>query len=66
VRVFNVEAAALEPFEHRLNLPSLLVHFQCLLGVAIRNKDLKLRLSLLALDFRPRQVARLPVDIIDA
>ena len=28
MRVFNVEVAALELFEHRLNLPSLLVHFQ--------------------------------------
>ena len=65
VRVFNVEAAALQTFEHRLNLSSLLVHIICLLGIAIGNKDLKFRLSFLVLDFRPRQVARLPVDIID-
>ena len=43
VRVFNVEAAALQTFEHSLNLPSLLVHIICFLGIAIRNKDLKLR-----------------------
>lgn len=65
VRVFNVEAADLQTFEHRLNLPSLLVHIICFLGIAIRNKDLKFRLSCLVLDFRPRQLARLPVDIID-
>ena len=64
MRVFNVEAAVLESFEHRLNLPSLLVHLKGFLGIAIRNKDLKLRLSLLVFDFRPRQIAGLPVDIV--
>lgn len=47
VRVFNVEAAALQTFEHRLNLPFLLVHIICFLGIAIGNKDLKFRLSFL-------------------
>ena len=65
VRIFNIKAAALHTFEHRLNPPSLLVHFKRFLCIAIRNKDLKFRLSVLVLDFRPRQVARLPVDIID-
>jgi len=65
MRVFDVEAAALQTFEHRLNLPSLSVHIKRFLCIAIGNKDLKLRLSFLALDFRPRQVARLPVDIVD-
>lgn len=65
VRVFDVEAAALQTFEHSLNLPSLPVHFKRFLRITIGNKDLKLRFSFLVLDFRPRQVARLPVDIID-
>lgn len=53
------------PFEYRSNLPFLLVNFQWFLGVAIRNKDLKFWFSLLIFDFRPWQVARLLVDIID-
>ena len=65
VRVFDDEAAALQTFEHSLNLPSLPVHFKRFLRITIGNKDLKLRFSFLVLDFRPRQVARLPVDIID-
>lgn len=65
VRVFDVEAAALQTFEHRLNLPSLSVHIKRFLSITIGDKDLKFRFSFLVLDFRPRQVARLPVDIID-
>ncbi len=56
VRVLDVEAAALQTFEHSLNLPSLPVHFKRFLCITIGNKDL---------NFRARQVARLPVDIID-
>lgn len=65
VQVFDIEAAVLKSFEPCLNLPSLLIHFELFFGIAIRDKDLKLRLSLLVLDFSPRQAARLPVDIID-
>lgn len=65
VRVLDVESAALQTFEHSLNLPSLSVHIKRFLCITIGNKDLKLRLSFLVFDFRPRQVARLPVDIID-
>lgn len=65
VRVFNVEAAALQSFEHRFDLPSLPVHIKCLLCTAIGDKNLELRPTFLVLDFRPRKVARLPVDIID-
>ena len=65
MRVFDVEATALQTFEHRLNLPSLSVHIKRFLSITIGDKDLKFRLSFLVLDFRPRQVARLPVDIID-
>lgn len=49
VRVFNVEAAALQTFEHRLNLPSLLVQIICFLGTSsIRSSVLELpRLSII-------------------
>ena len=35
VRVFDVEAAALQTFEHSLNLPSLPVHFKRFLRITI-------------------------------
>ena len=49
VRVFIIEATALQTFEHRLNLPSLPVHVK-----SFRSKGMKLWLSFLVLDFRPR------------
>ena len=49
VRGLNIEATALQTFEHRLNLPSPPVHIK-----SFRSKGMKLWLSFLVLDFRSR------------
>lgn len=65
MRAFNVEAARLQPLEHSPYLPSPAVHLECFLGVAVRDKDLQLRLPVLVFNLGARQVAGLSVDIVD-
>ena len=55
----------LKPLEHSFCLPSSAVHLKCFLGVAVRDKDLQLRLPVLVFNLRTRQVAGLSVDIVD-
>lgn len=54
MRAFNVEAARLQPLEHSLYLPSPAVHLECFLGVAVRDKDLQLRLPVLVFNLGAR------------